>query len=433
MSKDKENLPADRENTAEKVNAEKAPAEKPAAKKPAAEKPATDAKNDTAGKPSDKKPADKKHADEKPADEKPADEKPAGSPIKLPTISVDDLSALSGREKDKAHGHGTDNVADEDNADKTASKSPIEDDYSGLAKTPSPDDAAASKKSAKKEEKEAAKAAEKRTKDLAKDQEKKKIEEDKQKAAQAKTVLKEDAQAKAKAITEAKKDAKKNRHRYGEVMTTGQFLGALVLMLIPGVNIFCVIIWALGGSRNHNKVHFSRAAILFFLIEILLTALCCAGVYIYFNQNQTAYIKKADTYTNGLFTYFDINSYKDLKKLRNIPDYLVDKNSTDEEETETRVLENPDGITSYEDFMNMYDDYIAERDGTSKTTTSGKTSTLKDILEVHNVDTTKSGLVYIILDSGKNDCVIAFDPTGNMQSYPTIEVNNERIYVGGEQ
>ncbi len=247
-----------------------------------------------------------------------------------------------------------------------------------------------------------------------------------------------------------KKQQKRNRRHYGEVYSTARFLGAYVLMLIPGINILCVLVWALGGARNRNKINFSRASILFFLIEVLLSALLLSGVYIYFNSHQAKYLQKADEYSGGLVSYFDIDSYRDLGKLRNISDYLKEK--TPEEPVPTRVMENPEEITSYEQFLTLYSAFAAQRDGTAKAdeakpeeaktdeavpnNENGNTpqaAVLGDILKAHNIDPKKPGMVYIILNNGNNDSIIAFDPTGEMADVPTMQVSKDYIYVGGGQ
>jgi len=312
-------------------------------------------------------------------------------------------------------------------------------------KQPDPQKAA---KAVKHREKEQKKALKKQQKELARARKKQAKAAEKQMVQTAAEVSGPPA-AVAEVAAISKKEARRNRRRYGLVMSTGSFLGSYILMLIPGVNILCVLIWALGGAKNRNKVHFSRASILFFLIEILLSALLLAGVYIYFDNHQAKYLKMADDYTGGLFTYLEIDDFHDLTKLKDVAQYLVDKEPEEEPEPEpTRVMENPDEITSYEQFLELYNAYVAERDSTAETEetttaastddnektdtgTATKAQTLEDILKAHNIDPTESGLVYIILNEGNQDTIIAFDPTGDIQSVPTIQVSGEYIYVGG--
>lgn len=309
-------------------------------------------------------------------------------------------------------------------------------------------------------------------------------EADRKKAKEAKAAKKAEQEKKDAAKTPAKpaQQGDKNnpkkppvntgKTQYAAVMTTGQFLKAFVLMLIPGVNIICVIVWALGGSKNPNKVYFTRAAILFFLIEILVTALLAGGVYIYANEHEAEYLKKANNYTNGLIEYMDIDSYKKLHKLRDIPAFLIDKAEIDKakkEELKTnRVIENPEEIKSYNDFVDLYvqsmsqktkDSVIVESTGSQtkqeekkklenledplskkieenkeKKANAGKDNpeTLDEILKKYNVNPKKPGLVYIVItNENDKDCLIAFDPTGTIKKVPTIRVDNQIIYVGG--
>ena len=265
---------------------------------------------------------------------------------------------------------------------------------------------------------------------------------------------KETEKARQRATKEAEKQnpdfpAKErvSKKRYGEVMTTGQFLGTLILMLIPGINIICVLIWALGGSKNRNRVNFTRGAILFFLIEILLTAAVLGGGIVYAQSQQTRALKYLDNQTGGLLTYMNVDSYQDLTKIRDVHKYLIDKDAENVEVPPTRVIENPEGINSYEDFMALYDVYTGKEaapeadtsasdsenadSANADQTETSKPKTLKDILAENDIDTTKSGLVYIVLDNGNNDCVICFDPSGKIQNVPTIQMNSEVIYVGG--
>lgn len=331
----------------------------------------------------------------------------------------------------------------------------------------------------KKQEKEAKKAAKKNQKEA----EKKKLQEEKiskKNDKNSKAVVK----ASEKEETDNKKGSKKQpgRNQYAAVMTTGQFVKAFVLMLIPGVNIICILIWALGGSKNPNKVHFTRACIIFFLIEILVTAMLAGGVYIYANEHEAEYLQKANNYTNGLIEYMDIDSYKKLNRLREIPDFLIDKNemkkTKKEPVPETRVIENPVEIKSYDDFVNLYVQSMSEKtkDSVVVETTGSQTKkkeakkledledpiakkieekqdekkkakdkvkesieekskdpeTLDDILKKYNVNPKKPGLVYIIIDKEDDEnCLIAFDPTGTIQKVPTIRMDNQIIYVGG--
>ncbi|MDD5886358.1 MAG: hypothetical protein PUC71_02400 [Oscillospiraceae bacterium] len=241
------------------------------------------------------------------------------------------------------------------------------------------------------------------------------------------------------------------RGRYAKVLTTGQYVGTFCLMLIPFINIICVIVWALGGAKNPNKVNFVRGCIAFFLIEVLLTALIGGGYYIYLNQNESRYLSRLNHETNGLINYFDIDHYDELKRLKNITPYLVEKKNIgtkkDARVRATRVIENPSEIRNYRDFQKMYQTYkpgtdYKSRNGARSETDkdgyyigerfSGKAKTLENLMKKYHIDATRSQLVYIILDSrGSDNCVIAFDPTGEIQSIPTVQINHQTIYLGG--
>ncbi len=242
---------------------------------------------------------------------------------------------------------------------------------------------------------------------------------------------------------EPKVESKKNKKLYDSVMTTGSFLASFLLLLIPGLNIVLVILWALGAARNRNKVHFSRAAIIFFLVEVLLTLAIAGGSYIYVNTQQTRILKYADAKTHGLLTYFEVNSFNDLPKLLNIPASLVSKEEPEpEKEPEpipTRIIVNPEEITSYEAFMKLYNDAYAPKEvttapeGTEETTAKVETTpALSDILTKYNVDPKEATLCYIVIDNEKTSCIIAFEPTtGKMQTVPSIQMNDQVIVIGG--
>lgn len=157
-----------------------------------------------------------------------------------------------------------------------------------------------------------------------------------------------------------------------------------------------------------------------------------------------------NSYTNGLLDYFDINSYKELDKLKDTSKYLIPKNSPipkGKRVRATRVVENPAEISSYKDFQAMYKSYkpgsvtkakLGKRSQTDDEgyytgeQFSGTARNLVDFMKKYHVDSSTAGLVYIIVDNnGSDNCVIAFDPTGTIQKVPTIRVNNKTIYVGG--
>lgn len=58
-----------------------------------------------------------------------------------------------------------------------------------------------------------------------------------------------------------------------EPISTGSYIGILLLLLIPIVNLICVIIWACGGSRKRNKTNLARALLVWMLIGTVLAVL----------------------------------------------------------------------------------------------------------------------------------------------------------------
>lgn len=58
-----------------------------------------------------------------------------------------------------------------------------------------------------------------------------------------------------------------------EPISTGGYIGILLLLLIPLVNLICVIIWACGGSRKRNKTNLARALLVWMLIGTVLAVL----------------------------------------------------------------------------------------------------------------------------------------------------------------
>lgn len=58
-----------------------------------------------------------------------------------------------------------------------------------------------------------------------------------------------------------------------EPIPTGSYIGILLLLLIPVVNLVCVILWACGGSRKRNKTNLARALLVWMLIGAVLTGL----------------------------------------------------------------------------------------------------------------------------------------------------------------
>ncbi len=55
-----------------------------------------------------------------------------------------------------------------------------------------------------------------------------------------------------------------------EPISTGGYIGIFLLMMIPLVNLICLIIWACGGCKKVNKRNLSRAMLVLMLIGIVL-------------------------------------------------------------------------------------------------------------------------------------------------------------------
>lgn len=254
---------------------------------------------------------------------------------------------------------------------------------------------------------------------------------------------KADAGSKVPVKKDSKDETVPDKKKYAEIMKTGSFVKAFVLMLIPGINIICVLLWAIGAAKNKNKVHFTRACIILFIIEIFLTAILLGAGYIAASVKETAVLEWMDTKTNGLISYFEIDSYKELSKLLETSKHLKtpeEENPTEPEVPKTCYVYNPDGIDSYDTFMELWNAKFHKETVTDPTTIESSTSEpavqTKDLftmLEENNVDTKESKMIYIIIDNDEESCVIAFDPTGKLQSFPEVKINNENVFIGGSK
>ena len=236
-----------------------------------------------------------------------------------------------------------------------------------------------------------------------------------------------------------KKEKREEKRKVGKVMSTGAFIGTFVLLLIPGVNILLIILWAIGAAKNRNKVNLSRGLIIFFLIEVLLTLLILGVGYIIADQKQDQVLKYLDTKSNGVISYFEIRDYKDFAKLSNLSKFLVDKEKPeDKEEAEeeeevvipkTCYAYNPVGIESVEQFEELFEAQFSEID--EDVDEEEASEPLFELLVAANVDVENSKYIYIILDNKKESCVIVFDKSGKFQSFPTTSLTEAYAYVGG--
>ena len=55
-----------------------------------------------------------------------------------------------------------------------------------------------------------------------------------------------------------------------EPISTGAYIGIFFLLMIPVVNLICLIIWACGGCNKKNKTNLSRALLVWMLIGTLI-------------------------------------------------------------------------------------------------------------------------------------------------------------------
>lgn len=55
-----------------------------------------------------------------------------------------------------------------------------------------------------------------------------------------------------------------------EPISTGSYMLMFLLLMIPIVNLLCLIVWACGGSNKKNKVNLSRAMFFWMLIGAVI-------------------------------------------------------------------------------------------------------------------------------------------------------------------
>lgn len=58
-----------------------------------------------------------------------------------------------------------------------------------------------------------------------------------------------------------------------EPITTGSYIGIFFLLMIPIVNLICLLVWACGGCARRNKTNLSRALLVWMLIGAVLGGL----------------------------------------------------------------------------------------------------------------------------------------------------------------
>ncbi len=96
-----------------------------------------------------------------------------------------------------------------------------------------------------------------------------------------------------------------------EPISTKEFIGISLLMLIPIVNIVLLIVWALGGCRKINKRNMARASLIMMVVVFIISFLVGIAVKAVFNK---ALEEAGLSYENGQFIV-DENSESEIGKL----------------------------------------------------------------------------------------------------------------------
>ena len=58
-----------------------------------------------------------------------------------------------------------------------------------------------------------------------------------------------------------------------EPITTGGYIGIMLLMMLPLVNLILLLVWACGGCRKVNKTNFARALLIMMLISAAISGI----------------------------------------------------------------------------------------------------------------------------------------------------------------
>ncbi|WP_219833929.1 hypothetical protein [Paenibacillus sp. R14(2021)] len=64
-----------------------------------------------------------------------------------------------------------------------------------------------------------------------------------------------------------------------EVKSVKSWLGTLLLLMIPIVNLILLLVWAFGGGANQNLRNYSRASLLLILIVGVLYAIIALFIF----------------------------------------------------------------------------------------------------------------------------------------------------------
>ncbi len=92
-----------------------------------------------------------------------------------------------------------------------------------------------------------------------------------------------------------------------EPISTGGYIGIFFLMMIPVVNILCLIIWACGGCKKRNQTNLARATLVWMLISMVLSGVIMLIVWLFFGELYSEVI-------NGFSNEY-LNELNELKEL----------------------------------------------------------------------------------------------------------------------
>ena len=58
-----------------------------------------------------------------------------------------------------------------------------------------------------------------------------------------------------------------------EPITTGGYIGIMLLMMLPLINFILLLVWACGGCRKVNKTNFARAMLIIMLVGTVISGI----------------------------------------------------------------------------------------------------------------------------------------------------------------
>lgn len=89
--------------------------------------------------------------------------------------------------------------------------------------------------------------------------------------------------------------------RQEEPISTGEYIGIFLLMIVPLVNLICLLIWACGGCKKVNKRNLARAMLVLILIVTVLTGLLVLAGGLLFGDMLNE-LKELSTQLEGIST-----------------------------------------------------------------------------------------------------------------------------------